>query len=354
MQTTIQKSNNRIAYVDFMKSLGMLIIIWGHIMLSGITNAMAYAFHIPLFFFLSGLMFKSSKYPSFKEFFVKRVKSLLIPYVIFSFLTWCLWAGYSYFTHAEVTSYFMPLLQTVIAQGSGGFLIHNVPLWFVTCLFVVECLYFFIAKLSFVPKIIVCILCGAIGAWMTLDNTFFDFRLLPWNLEVALAAIPFYALGNLMIEHYSHDRIVKLVQSNNFISFIIFILSFFLLWLGASYNGSVSMGSTHLNNFFIFYATAVFGIVMMLILCVWLSSLNHNFLWKFTEWFGRNSFTSMAIHNPIKGIVVVIVAKFMGGGTTDYVSVDYKYSIVAFVLSLIITCMGVIVVNCVKKKLKLL
>ncbi len=121
-------SKKRVVYVDYMKSLGMMTIIWGHIMLVGITNAVVYAFHIPLFFFLSGLMFKKSRYPDFGVFFKKRVKSLLVPYVIYSFLTWCVWVGYAYLTHARTESYFMPLLQTFIAQGSGNFLVHNVPL----------------------------------------------------------------------------------------------------------------------------------------------------------------------------------------------------------------------------------
>ena len=42
----------RIDYIDIAKGLGMMTIIWGHIMYAGISNAIVYAFHIPLFFFL--------------------------------------------------------------------------------------------------------------------------------------------------------------------------------------------------------------------------------------------------------------------------------------------------------------
>ena len=360
MTEIINHKKGRIAYVDFMKALGMLTIIWGHIMLSGITNSMVYAFHIPLFFFLSGLMFRSSKYPSFVGFIKNRVHSLLIPYVVFSFLTWCVWAGYSYISHAEVDSYIMPLMQTFIAQGSGGFLVHNVPLWFVTCLFVVECLYFFIAKLPTCSKIVVCIVCGIVGSWMSLDHSFFNFRLLPWNIEVAFAAIPFYAIGNLMIEHFTHKEIINIVTDNKMRSIAAFMLSSALLWLGAYVNGSVSMGSNHLNIFFVFYGAAVCGIVMMLILCIWLSTMRNNYFWKFMEWFGKNSYTSMVIHNPIKGIVVVIVSKYLMNisdfyeaecTTICYIPIDYIFSIIAFILSLAITCIGIVFINFMKQKI---
>lgn len=61
----------------------MLAIIWGHIRLTGWSNAFVYAWHIPLFFFLSGMVFNKCKYADFRTFFMKKVKSLLVPYVIF-------------------------------------------------------------------------------------------------------------------------------------------------------------------------------------------------------------------------------------------------------------------------------
>ena len=113
------------------------------------------------------------------------------------------------------------------------------------------------------------------------------------------------------------------------------------------------MGSNHLNNFFIFYGAALCGIVMMLILCVWLSSARHNYLWRFTEWFGRNSFTSMVIHNPIKGIVVVIVAQILGV-TSTIVEQDYTMAFVAFLITFVTTCVGIVVINYIKSKIKIL
>lgn len=65
-------------------------------------------------------------------------------------------------------NYWHPLLQTIIAQGSVGFLRHNLPLWFVTCLFSVEIIFYFINKLlSMHYSFIVCVLCSILGCYIT-------------------------------------------------------------------------------------------------------------------------------------------------------------------------------------------
>ena len=64
--------NNRLEYIDFAKALGMFTIIWGHIIHYGWSNQIVYAFHIPLFFFMSGMVFKADKYNTVWEFIKKR------------------------------------------------------------------------------------------------------------------------------------------------------------------------------------------------------------------------------------------------------------------------------------------
>ena len=79
----------RLDYIDIAKALGMLIIMWGHIAVSK-SVTFVYAFHIPLFFFLSGMVFVQDKYPDFKSFVKRRIQTLIIPYIIYSFITWAI------------------------------------------------------------------------------------------------------------------------------------------------------------------------------------------------------------------------------------------------------------------------
>ena len=71
----------RIEYIDITKGLGMLLIIWGHCGSWGIISHAMYIinlFHIPLFFFLSGLFLHSNK--NFKEFILPKIHRLIKPY----------------------------------------------------------------------------------------------------------------------------------------------------------------------------------------------------------------------------------------------------------------------------------
>lgn len=341
-------------YIDIAKALGMLLVVWGHIKLTGISNAFVYAFHMPLFFFLSGMVFSHSRYPSFSCFVKRKFKTLLLPYVLFSVFWWIVWASFSYITHAEVESYWNPLLQTLIAQGSEGFLVHNVPLWFVPCLFVVECMYFFISKLPDIWNVLICVFCAILGYFMIYRCSFFDFKLLPWSIEVALLAIVFYCVGNLIVEKYGHKKIRDIVDGNKIISWCGLIVGFIIVYLVACKNGSITMGHSSIGPYpLLFYIGAFCGVFSMLLLCLlmedWKWNKENHWTLKSIKWFGMNSFNAMAIHNPIKGFIVVSVA-ILFSCSKEMVQSSTGLSIICFLMTLIITVLLMIGLEWLKKK----
>lgn len=326
-----------------------MTIIWGHTKLTGISNEFVYAFHIPLFFAMSGMVFDARRYASFQDFLKRKWQTLIRPYLIFSFATWLLWAAYSYLTHSGVHSYWMPLLQTFIAQGSGGFLEHNVPLWFVSCLLVIEILYWFISKLSDGKNILFCIGCALLGYILVYQCKFWDFKLLPWSIEVALMALIFYAMGNLVVKRYGHQRLVKNVVSRKGISIVLVMAGFVLTAILAHYEGAMSMGHARLgSNPLVFYATAFIGVSAMLMCCILLADVQ----WGKTgtmvanaiKWFGKRSFDAMAIHNPIRQVVMVVVAILLHT-TSDAMSENTAQSLISFVITLVATSIAMVVID---------
>lgn len=341
---------DRLSYIDTAKGLGMLLVLWAHIMLGGWTNSFIYAFHMPLFFFLSGMMFRREKYRGFKQFFVKRVKTLLIPYVFYSFASWIVWALYVMIAKEPIESYWMPLLQTFIAQGSGGFLVHNVPLWFVTCLFVTEMLYFLIDHLPEWANILVCTGLSILGYWMIQGASFFDFTLLPWSSEVALTTLLFYAGGNILLKHISHKQLVTFCSRRKGLCLIAAVLLGVVVYFGSQVVGHISMGSDLLGDRpVLFYLDAFCGLWMLLLFSIALCAYPFkNFvvckLMQGVQWIGRYSFRVMAIHNPVKGFVVAILAKLLCT-SADIVATDSWMSAVAFIISLAVVCTVVLFIN---------
>lgn len=342
---------HRVDYVDMTKGIGMLTIVWGHIMLSGWSNNLVYSFHIPLFFFLSGLLFNVTKYPSLGSFIKRRIKTLLVPYFIFSFMTWVFWAVMNIITHSQVNLW-KPLLQTFIAQGSNGFMVHNVPLWFVTCLFVVELLYYFIQKLPNWLNIVICVICALIGDYMIRGGHLSFFRLLPWNLEGAMSAILFYSLGNLFINRVSHQTIVNVINTHK--ALFIFLISSLtvLLFFSANWNGHITLGSNRLGlNTLVFYGNAFIGIFTTISFSLLLTSIKAKWIrggLSYLKWFGQNSFDVMATHVPIKGIVVIVVAWFFHSVPAE-VSNNFKLSLIAFLITLFIDSVVVLLISMIKK-----
>lgn len=85
-----------------------------------------YAFHMPLFIFVSGFLFGFSKLDTLKDYVIKmykKTKILLVPYLVCGILVY-LWRGVRPLTYW----YLLTLLQLLIMTGFIAFLvgkIHN-------------------------------------------------------------------------------------------------------------------------------------------------------------------------------------------------------------------------------------
>lgn len=325
----------RLDYIDIAKSLGMLTIIWGHIIHYGWPNQIVYAFHIPLFFFLSGMVFKAEKYPTVWDLIKKRTKTLLLPYLIFSLITWALWVAMRVLAN-DSTNYWFPLLQTFIAQGSGGYLRHNLPLWFVSCLFAVEILYYWINKLPKLCSVLACIILSVFGCYMSAQGIA-EWNSLPWSFDGTLICLLFYASGHWLIEMFPHNELQSIVNSKKVLCVGGIILLMVLLYFSSVYNGYVTIGSNKIgNNIALFYLNSYVGIFIMIVFCICLGNTKFNtnggIMLSYLKWFGQNSFYAMATHFPIKEALGRIVNKVF------YCDVHYdiKYAALVFILTLII------------------
>lgn len=70
----------RLLYVDTLKAFGIILVVMGHVFhdSDSIVSHFIYAFHMPLFFLLSGVFFDYDKKNSFTFFAEKRWKSMLM------------------------------------------------------------------------------------------------------------------------------------------------------------------------------------------------------------------------------------------------------------------------------------
>ncbi|MGI8932869.1 acyltransferase [Leptolyngbya sp. BC1307] len=93
------KPVTRLLWVDYAKGLGIFLVVLGHVLRGLADNAILstsflfdyldqwiYAFHMPLFFFLSGLFLYRSTSRPFKAFVINRLTILVYPYLVWSLI----------------------------------------------------------------------------------------------------------------------------------------------------------------------------------------------------------------------------------------------------------------------------
>lgn len=325
----------RLDYLDIAKGIGILTVVWAHILLTGISHRVIYAFHMPLFFLISGMLFKYEKFSGFGNFIMRRARRLLVPFVVYSVVTWIIWACFRFVRHDSVVSYWDPLLQTIIAKGSGAYMVHNSALWFIPCLFATEIVFYAFCRYRDSIRFILSALCAALsfglGHFFGKDWWF----LLPWNFDAALIGVLFYCVGNIFSRYVPGQRISDYTRSHPVNIFLWFIfLSTALFWSAMAF-GECSMGSSSYQcNGLVFILRAIIGTAACILLSMLLSLLQiKNIVKRYLTRQGKDSLDIMSIHIPIKGIIIMGLSLIVDK-TGDFISTDLLYSTLAFLITM--------------------
>lgn len=106
-----------------------------------IANSFVVSFHVPIFFIASGLLmgYRDGVKIDKKQFFIKRAKSLLIPYVIFSLFNSALKFTVLFLKHSLTADAVKNELIQLCITGNG-------TVWFLVTLFLTEIIYVFCIK----------------------------------------------------------------------------------------------------------------------------------------------------------------------------------------------------------------
>ena len=364
MKNNVLGLKERDVYLDIAKAIGILMIIYAHVALSGVLYTTFYAFDIPLFFLLAGMTFNNKKHDKFGTWVGHKAKRFLLPYLVYSFVTFAWWAWVEVPLSGTLggagKTIFDSFIQIFLAQGSQGFMTHNLALWLIPCLFVAEVIYYFVNKLSVCTKIFVSIAFALLGwAINILGQTHLWLVDLPWSVEVAFSAQLFILIGDLLGSGDGRQKIREhiLKFKKPYLISIPFacVALYFISELNINTSAMidtfayeqmrVSMGSNALGNPLLFYFNALLGVGIVFVISV----LLEGFVKKRAEngtslllWFGVHSYGLMAVHFPVKRRAVGFIADLFRT-SANYVSYDFWYSFLAFVVTLIFTVVIVIV-----------
>lgn len=180
--------NKRLEYIDVTKGIGIICVVLAHL---GIGVELFYLFHMPLFFFISGFLFKPNI--NAKIFTVGKVNSLLIPYILFLMVLYPIQVYFQYKNQTIRDEYLLGIYTRFILGGrwlSG----YVTVFWFITCLFFTQVFYNILSK--YLQKVTLNVFILFLLIFSYINSIFFNIRV-PWNLNCILFTIPIFHCGFL-------------------------------------------------------------------------------------------------------------------------------------------------------------
>jgi acyltransferase len=186
-------SRPRLHQLDWLRALGILLVVYGHSMSTGETvHAIIYAFHIPLFFFASGFLLSPRRVGgTFSEFAGAIARTLVWPYLVFAIICYGCWLLVLRRFGADAASpvpWWQPLVAILYGSGSRDDLLQPVVLWFFPCLVTAQLLLWPLARLRWPLNLVLL-------AGFTVTGLLVGDLILPWELESALVAVSFLWAG---------------------------------------------------------------------------------------------------------------------------------------------------------------
>ena len=245
----------RVEWVDIYRGLGMLLVVMGHVGFGGVFSKIIHAFHMPMWFFISGYFFTPAR--DLRATLKRKIKSLFIPFFI---------NGIVYFVEYLIRDKFQrgafQYTKTLLIMLTGiGTPIAGGNQWFLPALFFTNMIYYILRKrikqrmilLGTVVLLSVsgCLLATIMGRYSVP---------IPWSLDAGLVGLLFFHIGCLMREN-GDSRIVDTAMNLNLLQLLLVGAATVTLSL---VNGECNMRSGRYAIIPLFFLTAFIGIVAML------------------------------------------------------------------------------------------
>ena len=243
-----------------------------------------YSFHMPLFFFAAGWIYKEK---SVVVDLKRRLQTIVVPYFSFGFPVLIYWQ----LIERSFRESDMSFLDSLFGLFSGeyGRLDFNVHLWFLPCFFVTVIMFNLLVNLGKKR------LAYFVAVVMSVGFIFILLPELPWGVDRVFKYIAFYAGGVLLADKTEIEilksRVVKII-----VGLCLLGLNFGLAYLD-------------LTTSLMWFVTGFIGVFA----CVLLSkAINKN---RLLQYFGRISLIVLCLHGPIYRIVVKMLSMPLGIST---------------------------------------
>jgi len=288
----------RIEYIDLAKGICIFMVVWHHISLyydaTLPLDRYFMGFRLPLYFFLSGCFFKA--YEGFTGFVKRKINKLLIPFLFFFVV--CSFVIPNILAHCGINIRFLPMSQMWNALLDEYY--PSGQIWFLLCLFEINILFYVIYLLSgrFEKRtwviVMLSLLFGAGGILLCLAKI--D---LPANLDTAMSALPFFAIGYVIFRHTDmlkpnrYDRYLPLLIVAAFT--LVYFINPYVLYIENDFRGHSWLTA------YPFGTLGVLGVIGLSKIVKYLPIVSY---------FGRYSIIILVTHDTVLHFTGAILSRF--------------------------------------------
>lgn len=311
----------RLDYIDIFRALGIILMVMGHIGFGSKFDKFIHAFHMPMFFWISGFFYKKRNI-GLKEFTKKKFKTLLVPY--------CFWGIVHYIINLRWDNSLIPLIR-LLTINTDGLPIAG-ALWFLTALFFTDVFYFLLDKWNIKWLIIPLVLVGSV-ADQTLPYP------LPWALSASFVGVGLFWFGN--ISRTYAEKLEPLMNMSWISCLLTGLVTGFIIFK----NGYVNMRAGVYSFIPLFWINVLISIAVGISISKNIKKITKgNLLEKILAAIGRNSIVYVCLNQ----LIILLVTPIVNCVKLD----EFTRKIVILVFSL--TCLYWLAIVLTKPKVKIL
>lgn len=297
VQTTVFQK--RVAFVDIAKGIGIILVVMGHndfSLISPFAHKLIYSFHMPMFFFMSGMFFRPDM--PFFVFLRNRFHRVLKPFLAILLLIF--FASLSF----SKVSLLMAVRRLLKAMYGSGYYIDWVQLWFLPHLFAVSIFVYFFFKVAkrMRPEWLRWMLLAALYSAGVLTMKYFwpfEFNVigkeltlygLPYGLDMVAVSSFFFILGYELNQHH------KEAWFGNWLVFLFSgALLLFMVWY---FPARIDLNTRQFDSLIINSVESLTGILFMLALSMLLERIG--WLFSLLSYVGQASLIVLLFQVPIQ------------------------------------------------------
>lgn len=302
----------KINYIDYSKGIAIFFVIFGHVYCgNNIITTWICSFHVPLFFIISGFLLKLNKNKNIKSVILKKFKSLMVPYILFSIINIL---GYYLINGLPYIGLRENIFNTITLFGVGA-------LWFLPALFISETLFLFeknnISKNKYKALFYITIVfIIAIFIFVSKGNYNSVIGKLTIVLVRSMVALFFINIG-----YYLY----KVINKINFKIYQILILAAISIIL-STLNGYVDLWGVQFNNLPLYVFNSIIGSLLIIAIT---KKINHSKVLKFL---GQNTLIIMATHQLIlQAILKSSLIKYLNNIMIIFIILLLEYPLIKII-----------------------